>query len=884
MKPQSREASDRFLLRYTLMFGCVLAAILAVFAAFGVGFLRGLDGPSQHYSALAYLGDWVRSGLSGEGWKMVDFSLGQGLDVLTTLSYYCFTEPLALLSALVPLEYSEILFGVLLFLRFYLSGLFAALLARRFRAEGWSAALCGVLYALSSYSMLGGMKHFNFGVGMMFLPLLLLAVERVFAKGRCGAYVAVAALQLVSNFYFAYMNTVIAIIYILVRLAQHLADREPVSKCAKTGTVLLGGYVLGAALSAVFFLPVAMAFLRGGRTSMETGYSGSMLHYPLSYYVKMVLDFFGAGSAPGYWVVVGFIPLTAFAMLAFFFRKGHERRTVRAMLCICALMLCVPLVGKFMNGMGYVTNRWSYALGLFVALATALGVQDLNRMGKREAAVLSTLLLAYAAAVAVVRRSLGALVEAALFVLTAAVLMCGTLGSGWLTKRRLQAAVSVLATVSLMVYSVFGYLPAGENWIAEYYPVGAVLDDSKNRMSAFENAAEDQAFYRVGHAFNTLTEHTGLYDNHAWRLGYNGVSYYWSILPSVVSEHYVQTWSNTLIYYYLLTGLGGDAGANTLASVKYLLAAEEVDDVIPQGFEPSGTADVGDGLRHVIYENACALPIGYTFDRYMSQETYDGLSAMEKRDALLSAAVVEGEVEGLALAEETSVSQKLDFAVKKGEASALTDGMQIVCEVPEEGEVFLMFDGVRHDFRCKIQATDFDVNGPSGGNRAYVSNSRSNFAYPQQGVILPMGVCEAGEAAFTVEVVDGAAFLCDDVEVYFRSTADYDRAAAKLGEDVLENVTVGVNCVSGTILLEETKWLQLAIPYSEGWTATVDGEAAELSRSGGMYMGLALEAGEHVVELSYCTPWLKQGALISAAAALVCIALAIVNRRRRMAA
>lgn len=200
---------ERFVLRYTLMFAFVAVAVLSVFVLNGRSLIRGLDGPAQHYAALRYLGEWLRTGLSGGGWKMIDFSLGQGMDVLTTLSYYCFTEPLAMISVLVPVEYTEYLYAALLFARFYLAGLFAAMLARCHGAKGWTAAVCGVLYGCGSFMAAGGLWHFNFGVGLVLLPLMLLAVEHVFRTGRWRAYVAVVALQLMSSFYFAYMNTVI---------------------------------------------------------------------------------------------------------------------------------------------------------------------------------------------------------------------------------------------------------------------------------------------------------------------------------------------------------------------------------------------------------------------------------------------------------------------------------------------------------------------------------------------------------------------------------------------------------------------------------------------------------------------------------------------------
>ena len=87
--------------------------------------------------------------------------------------------------------------------------------------------------------------------------------------------------------------------------------------------------------------------------------------------------------------------------------------------------------------------------------------------------------------------------------------------------------------------------------------------------------------------------------------------------------------------------------------------------------------------------------------------------------------------------------------------------------------------------------------------------------------------------------------------------------------------------MTGTISVSENKLLCLSIPWSEGWTAYVDGQEAELFPANTMYMGLALEAGDHTIELSYCTPGLKAGLCISAAALGCWLLLFLTDRKRR---
>ena len=856
MKKNSR---DRFWLRYTLMFAFVAAVIFGVFALYGRSFIFGKDGASQHAPALMYLGEYIRNVFSGGVWKMVDFSLGQGLDVLTTLIYYGFAEPLSWIAAFFRPEQIELAYALVMFLRLYLAGLFGCMLAKKCGAETWSVPAAGVMYAFCGFVFGGGMRHLNFSVGIMYLPLLLLSVERVFADRKWRLYVLVVALQLVSNFYFAYMNTVIAVLYIMVRLAMRLGNRERAADCAKDGFILLGGYLLGAAISAVVMLPTAMAYLDSSRSVDSAAMSA--LAYPMGYYAQVFAAFFQYPMPVGFWGGLGFIPVAFFALFA-----GGKRGNgaVRVMLVLCTAMLCVPFAGRVMNGMGYISNRWSYALAIFVAIGTAAGFEGLLTCGQKRMLAVCIAAIAYSAVSAWMLGSAKAGLVEIIFVATALLLMRYAWGEEkWITAKRMRAALLMLTTISVAAYAVLFFVPRSSGAISGYWPVGDAADLDSMAMRTFEDSAEDE-FYRVTGTVNSAPSETGHYDAYASVLNYHGTGYYWSIIPSAISEHYAQLWSNVQPASYVTDGLGGDAGLNLLASVKYILA-EDPGDVVPIGYEK-------DEQREAVLQNRYALPLGYTFDTWMSAEDYEQLSAAEKRDMLLRTAVVESAVDGLAEnASEPSIDE-LDVWIDE---VWLEDGLKIRCDVPEKGEIFISVAVPE----MEGSAAYFDVIGPAGRNRALVNDKSTNYAYPQQGVILPMGVCEAGEAEFIFEMESD--FSCDGVRIWRRPVEDYAAAAEKLGEDVLENVIVGTNYVFGEISLDEPKWLQLSIPYNEGWSVTVDGEPVLLSKSGGMYMGMLLEAGEHTVELEYFTPYLVEGMFVSLAACMLWTVLSLIDSIRR---
>ena len=75
----------------------------------------------------------------------------------------------------------------------------------------------------------------------------------------------------------------------------------------------------------------------------------------------------------------------------------------------------------------------------------------------------------------------------------------------------------------------------------------------------------------------------------------------------------------------------------------------------------------------------------------------------------------------------------------------------------------------------------------------------------------------------------------------------------------MENEEIGVNTVKGSVSVPDERILCLSIPYTKGWSATVDGKKETLLKANIMYMALPLSKGTHTIELTYQTPGLSAG-------------------------
>jgi len=125
-------ANVRRLAVYTAVFLAVAALVFQPFLSQGRTFIyyyagQERDGFTQHYTAFVYIGRYIREFLSGllRGQfelKHFDFALGYGEDVIQSLGYYGFGDPLMLLSALVPQRLTETFYQVYILLELWLGG------------------------------------------------------------------------------------------------------------------------------------------------------------------------------------------------------------------------------------------------------------------------------------------------------------------------------------------------------------------------------------------------------------------------------------------------------------------------------------------------------------------------------------------------------------------------------------------------------------------------------------------------------------------------------------------------------------------------------------------------------------------------------------------
>jgi len=145
---------------------------------------------------------------------------------------------------------------------------------------------------------------------------------------------------------------------------------------------------------------------------------------------------------------------------------------------------------------------------------------------------------------------------------------------------------------------------------------------------------------------------------------------------------------------------------------------------------------------------------------------------------------------------------------------------------------------------------------------------------------LNLGYSQDAQSTVTITFSNAGTYTFDRMSIACQPMDAVSSEVSALSANTLQDIQVGANTVSGTISVDAEKMLFLSIPWSQGWSATVDGEPVDLIQADTAFMAIDLSAGTHDVVLTYRTPGLDLGLALTGAGLLVAVGLVVVCERR----
>ncbi|PTK66253.1 YfhO family protein [Staphylococcus borealis] len=297
-----------------------------------------------------------------------DFGLGG--DYFTDLSYYFSTNILfiinvlciILLKTIIHINTQGLLFWMVNALvisiikatiAMYCTYLYSKYLSR----NTWISIIMAFLFVMSPLYYRFTVYWPFFSDVFIWLPLLLLSIERVFQKQKLGLFIVTVTLIMINNFYFAYYLCLIGAGYILIRIIfRHSKD---IISRGKAIILFVISAILGLGNSLFMFFHGVQSFLNNRRVP----FSGTVDTFEkLNINTNIFFD--------NYLIVLLF--LTIQALLCFKLYKHYYYRLFAMLTLVFILLSFVPFIDQVFNGFSAPQKRWHFILSFNSAMLIGL--------------------------------------------------------------------------------------------------------------------------------------------------------------------------------------------------------------------------------------------------------------------------------------------------------------------------------------------------------------------------------------------------------------------------------------------------------------------------------------------------------------------------------
>lgn len=881
------------------------------------------DGLEQHYNALMYLGKWGREIISGLlknhtlEIPLWDFSIGYGSDVITSLHYYAIGDPLNLLSILVPSQYTENLFNFLVLFRVFLAGISFSAYCFYMKKGKRETLLGAVVYMFCGYVLFAFARHPYFINPMIYLPLLLMGAEKLMKKNRPMQFVGIVFLMTISNFYFSYMLLFLLVVYVGVRF--FTAHHDSIVKDALVYMAKFAACIMwGLLMASVVFLPTVIQLFSGGRIS-----SGATLPalYELAQYQRTLAGYLNGGDT-GKWICLGYAPIAIIALFVLFMKR-KKYKELKIGFILLTIMALFPVFGYVFNGAAYVTNRWIFGYSFLIAFIFVNMWKEIMSLSKVEKRRLVIIPAVYFVILLCFDNGTKENTMASMVIL---LLMTFVVSQN---RRENQKTLLIYMEVLCLTILSIGVNVKYQFGVHEGDYISQFIDAGKARRTLYQTG--DYALRKAEEDFSTIkrVDHPDGMKNSSWQNKTYGISYFGSLENGVISQ-FLDEMGIPFFYPSWYQNLDSRTMLNELVSVRYYVS-EETEGRNPYGYTVTSVENVdppGKSVKYSVAENEYALPLGYTYDTYITRDMYESMDPVQRQEALMQGVVLEGSVSGYDKTDVSYTNRKPDYEIeclsnvwkdgdkyiagKGGAQLKLTFEGQPDCETyvyikgieiegKSEKELYFDTDESHYDQKqwealSKMRKNELNYNHryyiyPQKFDLVFSTENTSekmryltdayDYNHDQEEFVVNLGYQEEAVNSITITLPERGVYDLGDLEVVCQPMTQYEEQAAKLAEDVMENEKIGTNSVSGTISLNEDKILCLSIPYSKGWTAYVDGEETELLQANTMCMAIPLGKGDHSIELRYETPGLKAGAILSGVSLLAYAAGIFLFRKRK---
>ena len=638
---------------YTILFIFLALCIFGTYFITGHTFILSKDALNQHLPLLAKYREALISFFHHPRLNFWSWQMGLGSDTFQVYSYYTIGDVFSYLALLFPAAKITLAYQVINVIRMYCVGLTFVYFAQHFKFRNSVILMGETTYLVKSFLLYACIAQPFFTTPFIIFPLLVVQIERILQEGSPWPLAGVFTWMLVSNYYLAYVLGIGSFLYLVLRVGTHY---RRTLNYGKTFLKLAFATITSVLLSAVLLVPEIIAVTNSTRTGSL--FANGLKTYPLYYYLFLPKSLINGGQWYFmFWSALGIVSI-GFIALVYIYSRPRKYPLLTISLGLALIMLLIPAVGAFFNGMMSASNRWTLLIYLPLAMAVCILAENIPTLDQKTMAVLSWATGIY----------LIVLIATFFFdnendIFMPVIFLIGSLMVIWLIHlNKLAHPYRWLLAITMLnagINAIYAAFPYNGDFSSSMLSRGEYQAITNNRYGKLNQDLKNNSFYRVSTiSQNKIIDGPNL-DNDLTS-GLHNIDSYYSLQNKYLGQFNTSLQNNQYQANIPIRQADDRTIMNNFFGVKYLFVQSNGDNAtkIPAGYfldkatdpvinydegQPSNPQSKDEFVptQTMRYKTNYAFPLLYWQDNYISKKDYQSLSPTEKERVLATGVLVD---------------------------------------------------------------------------------------------------------------------------------------------------------------------------------------------------------------------------------------------------
>lgn len=829
----------------------IVILILKGIWPFGSSRIDYFDNMQQVAPLYAHLWDFMH----GKASIWFDWYTGLGTNVSMSISAFSMITPFNLLLYFVPRSYIlESISIITLVKMIFMSVAMYALINKKYNNLVYGLkVMFSCIYAFCGYVILYGSCFTPWMDIVAFLPILIMAYDRMLETGKKMFYICMIALCFIINYYLSAMS----LIYIFLICGIRMVVMQERKQWRETAWNVGIGTIAGIGFSAFVLVPVFAQLSSSQRGGASKGLLSQYAGWITS---SIVTD--GAMAALQRWMMLyGLAFVIAVIIMGMKIYKSDRKQLIYslAMLVVAlgpVLMEATNLMWHFGSYNGY-TLRNGYLIS-FTLICIAAGMAekmfaDIPLKGafyRRQTAIVAVIGAVYVMIYNILPIN-NEMLAMAFFIMIFAVMFAVYMFM--LIRKKEFNCKSVILVIALELFiGAYALIGPPKFYTYEDYQIGDYVQYANDAADSLD--IEESATDRI------VNPDISLNANYPLILRRGALSSFTAALEDD-TQSYAKRWGYSKYFLWLLDS-GGTVFSNAVLHVTQAVNINELDSALYTLEKKEGD--------YSLYNTNYNLPFGFCVDSSFSKLDMTNVDWITYHNRMYKAmtgdketfvtriypqAETAGNIKSMTINVGSRSAIYMNIAdVKKPNADANASKLESSIHVYVNGEAVVV-------------STLGDVN-----NTAYFTDYNNNLLY--------LGIFEDEDVQIKIEYDKSKYMNQSKMTIGLLNMEKMD----KLCEDFADkqtDVSYTNNTLTVKINSDGTKdYALIPVIKSANWTVTLDGKTVKTKEIAGLFTGVQVHEGENTLVFTFVPKGRNAGLLITLVTLLIIVACLIINHKR----